>query len=72
MIFAAENRIWLIFLVGSVLIFAQIIDVGTCLLYTSTMDENGLTVRNKLLNPKEQTAFEINILELMRAVKQGE
>ena len=37
-----------------------------------TMDENGLTVRNKLLNPNEQNNFEINNLELMQAVKQGE
>ena len=37
-----------------------------------TLGENGLTVRNKLLNPVERTAFEINILELMRAVKRGE
>lgn len=37
-----------------------------------TLGENGLTVRNKLLNPAEHIALEIDILELMRAVKQGE
>lgn len=35
-----------------------------------TISDTGLSVRNNLLNPMEKIAFNIDILELMRAVKQ--